>query len=391
MILLAGIACLLALKVSVGGVFAEIQPSVALAWTPNDSFAKASLATRLLAAGRVDEGRQLAIDSMGRNPINVEAARNLAMAAEAERDQAATARLFDLASAMSRRDRLTQIWLIRRAIENGDYEAAMRGLDIAMRTSERAPEYLGPIVVAATADRRILPPLARTLDNNPTWRGDLLRMLVYAGPNLQHVALLIRGRLDPSIPGERTTLQAFLDRLVRQGQLDLAWAVYRGIAPGGGSTNAGLRNSGFEQPVGFVPFDWMLADESDLLGIRGARPDGRAGYALSLVARNRAGPVARQLMRLARGQYRVMFEVGSVPDSSADRPRVTISCATGSQVLGEWRPSNSGEAPQRVVGEVRIPPECPWQWLSISLNMDEAPANDPWIDNLSVQPQSVVE
>lgn len=385
-VLLAGAACILALKVSVGGVFADAKPSMALFWMPHNSFAKANLAARLVPAGRVDEGRQHALDALARNPINVEAARTLAMSAEARQDQGGAARLFTLANAMSRRDRLTQLWLIRSAIERGDYEAAMRGLDIAMRTSDRATEYLGPLVVAATADRRILPPLAHRLDNAPAWRAGLLRMLVDAGPNLQHVALLVRGRLNPSIPEERTSILVFLHRLAQQGQYDLAWSVYRGVAPGDASAGAGVRNGGFEQDIGFPPFDWELTDENDLMGLRGARPDGRGGSALSLVARNRSGAVARQVLRLAPGQYRIAFDAGSVPASPADRPRVAVSCAANAQALGEWMPAGAGEAPQRVAGSLQIPPGCPWQWLTVSLNMDEAPDEDPWIDNLAIQP-----
>ena len=381
------LAAAVALKVSVAGVFAESRPATALAWTPDNALAQSSMATRLLAADLVPDGRRLALLSMARSPVNIAALRNLATAAGAVGEHASEARLFSLANRMSRRDRSTQIWLIRQAFQNGDYDGAIHSFDIAMRTSARATEYLAPIVVAATADRRTLPPLATALARNPDWRTDLLRALVYAGPNLEHVALLIRGRLDPSAPADREALQTFLNRLVQQERFDLAWIVYQSAVPGRGSAVAALRNGDFEQSGGFVPFDWSLTDEGDLLAVRGARPDGRPGAALSLVARNnRAGPLARQLIRLAPGRYRIVFEAGSIPASPADRPRLTLGCATGGQVLGELRPAAAGETAQRVVGSIVIPQACRWQWLTISLNSGDASGDiDPWIDNLAIQ------
>lgn len=382
-----GFAFALTLRVTAAEVFTGSRPATALRWLPVHANASAGMAGPLLAAERTADAQMLARAALQRSPTAVAAVRTLGLGAEAEGRRSEAGELMSLANRLSRRDRPTQVWLLRRAIERSDFRAAVSAFDIAMRTSTRSSAQLTPLLMAATADPRMLPPLRAALVRAPIWRLPFLRALVASGPRLDHIVILARGLLSPAVPEESAVIDALLYRLTSANQFDLAWRIYE-EAKAGQTTQAPVRNAGFEGDDPRPPFDWRYAEEPDLAALRQTRPDQGTGTALALIAQNgRSGEVAHQIVRLAPGVYRFQAEMGNVPADPLDRPVLAVSCAVGGESFATIRPAEAGAQAQRISGQFAVPSSCRWQRLTISArSAPDTSAQSPWIDNLTIRP-----
>jgi hypothetical protein len=374
----------IAVRSTVAEVFQVSRPVVALGWQPRHAEAAARVAQRLIAADHVSEGAELARQALARSPLLPQGYAALGLASERADDPARAKRFMTLSDRISRRETSTQLWLIQRSITEERFDETIRHFDIAMRTSSRGSTDLMPILVAATADPRIIPPLSSLLDHEPEWKADFLMNLAINGPVVGNVERLSRGRLDPEKADERAVLARFIQRLVYEGRYDAAWSTYRDVHPELPDTAAGsLRDGQFAGSGGFPPLDWQLVEEDGLTAMREARRDGRQGIALALVAEaGRAGEVARQFIRLPPGRYQLQFDAGEIPERLLDRPQLSVSCADSASPFYQVRPSRSGS--ERVNGEFAVP-GCRWQVVSIRIGSNESSDEFPWISGITLR------
>lgn len=376
----------LTLRSSIAEVFQSARPARTLAWVGDHAGASAAMAHRAIVADRVEDGRRWATRAIAREPIEASAYSALALAEEAAGGSDRSRPLMALAHRISRREPTTELWFIRQAIRGADYATAIRHFDIAMRTSARRFSDLMPLLVAATADPRMVSTLAPVLARNPDWKTTFLMSLALRGPDPLHVAQLSRGRLDPRQAGERAVFVQLIQRLVNERQYDLAWSFYREARPGTpDQAAASIRDPNYAAGSGFPPMDWQLAEQPDLSALRETRRDGRPGFALVLIAEGgRTGEVARQLVRLPAGAHRIRFETGAVPDRAPDRPQLSLACAGGAAPFYQARAPRGGSGPQRVTGAFTVPAGCRWQVLTIGIGSNETPSEFPWIAEVGI-------
>lgn len=384
-LMVAGPAFMLVLGVSIAGAFRTARPAIALAWAPLDAGARAAAAGRLVMADRSAEGRNqaaaLAIDAIRRDPTQVPAVRSLALAA-GDSDHARV--LMAHSQRLSRRDQLTQLWYIQRML--GRDPAVITHFDIALRTSSRNRNTIMPLLVLASGDPRLVAPLRGLLSDRPDWWLPFLRQLAETGQTPRAMVMLTRGMLDPDVAEQREVFEALLQRLIAMNEFDLAFAVYREASRSAAEPML-VRDSVFETFGAYPPFDWEFRREPDLWADRQAGAAGASGSALRVAAFNgRSGDAARQLIRLAPGQYRLAAVVGDLPERSFDRPAFRVACAgPGGGSLLDARPAGSGGVASRVSATFSVPAGCRWQWLSIFI-AGQGPQSDtgPWIDNLTI-------
>jgi hypothetical protein len=389
----AGLVFLLVASVSVAGAFRRASPLIALTWAPADAGARAQLASRIAGSNDASSQSQrqamaLAADALGRDPTNVVAVRTIGLVSDAAGERGRTASLMATAERMSRRDQPTQLWMITFHGRRGDMRRMIHHFDIAMRTSNRSWEELIRLMVAMTADPSILAPLRARLVSRPGWFFPFVDELGTRGPSPDHAVMLIRGLLRPDNPAERAYLANFVTQLATRGNYDLAWAVYADARPQHATrTRFAVRNGGFEAVDQFAPFEWQLAQEDELGAFRQPSPDGREGMVLAVIAANgRSGQVARQLVGLRPGRYRLRAEMGAVPATAFDRPRINVTCADAqARTLLALRSSTGHSDIGRVGGDFSIPADCAWQWLTIHV-AGQGPKADvsPWVDNLAI-------
>lgn len=340
------------------------------------------------SAAQLARAEELARGALRLSPVSVPAVRALADAAALRGDLPRADRLFAYSERLSRRDLLTQMWLIEERVRHGDVGGALVHYDRALKTSLRARAVLFPVLVGAAADPVIARGLGLYLSRGAAWGPDFLAVMAEAPAGSPDALgrLLLAARLRPDVAAQRGPLGAGVARLVATGRYGAAYAAYaRAVkAP---RVAAPVRDGGFEADPLLPPFDWSLAAEGDLSASR--EPAVGGGTELVLRAANgRGGELARQLTLLRPGRYRLALTASRAGRDPVARAAVTIACAAGGGEL--VRVPLSSAARMRLGGVFAVPAGCPAQWVVIAapagLSEGEGAGDPPTADDLSIVP-----
>lgn len=364
-----------------------------LAWWPSGSIGLAAAASQFSVMpqtpAQLAESESLATRALSRDPTNVIAARTLGLVYARRGNQPVSDRLLHYAEALSRRDLATQLWFIESSVQRNDIDEALRHYDRALRTSRRARDVLLPILVRAAADPAISDPLARLVAQRPPWWSAFMNALTDRAPSAAALDRFVRvSRLDQSNPGDRNKLAAALDRMIGLGAYRDAAQLY---ATFGNPIPAGperVRNGGFEEEGGFGPLEWRYANEPDLAGVRAASP---SGAALTVTASPGAnGEVARQLLLLPPGRFRLSYRTGNLRSDQSTRIALRLVCANSGREIANAPAAASGAGAANHQDFAVPADRCPAQQLVVDFASNEEQggeaASRPWIDNISVRP-----
>jgi tetratricopeptide (TPR) repeat protein len=374
--------------------FAQTHPLLVLRFWQS-SEANAQAASNALAAGaqaaQYSQARAYALRALDREPVNVSAVRTLA---SLPGDPARTARLFFYSEALSRRDLTTQLWLIEARVAADDIVGALRHYDRALRVTPQAGNLLYPILVAAAADPQIATSLVDLLRKRPDWRFDFLANLVADSKAPEALPLILSPlKLDYQQDHDRSVLDAAASRLVAARQYGAAFKLYgEAVRHAGAPFDAVLRNGTFDQTGEKTPFDWWLSDQEDLAAAVDLPGASASGPALFLMAEDgRGGEVARQLLLLRPGAYRLAFRAGDVRGNISQHPRLAIVCENGAEgaVLADMRMPDAPVEGRDLALDLTIPAtDCPAQWLRISAYAgSEIEPVRPWLDTFRLAPR----
>ncbi len=362
-------------------------PSRALTVWPWNEDARAAQASALLqgdpAPATVAQAESLAKASLLALPLNVVASRAIGLAAALSGNMARAGAAMTYAESLSRRDLPTQLWFIEQRVAANDVPGALVHYDRALRTKTDAQDLLFPILLSASADPAVARPLARILAARPEWWRTFAEQLIGHNPSPSAIFLVMQGlRLNPSDSDERSLLSRAMDRLVDAKRVDLA----SGLLPAPfRDARAMPRNGGFETDADFKPFDWVLADEADLNAAMQSR-DGGMGRALFVTARNgQSGDVARQVLSLAPGTYRLRATMGGTA-IAAEAPTLAVQCVGGGAVLTKMEAAATAVAGTVVSTQFTVPAGCRGQWISVAgvATNDDVADMLPWIDDIAI-------
>jgi hypothetical protein len=326
--------------------------------------------------------------SLARQPVNPAAARLLGVTAAQAGDDARAVRLVTYSEAMSRRDSLTQLWLIQSAVTHGDVAGSLVHYDRALRTNNSTRDLLFPILAHAADEPAIWRSLLPILAARPLWERPFLQHYV---PGAGSPAALdgIARALGLDRPGspDPWTLQEIEKRLVDLGAYAPAAALYNRAhgLPAGNRTP--LRNGDFEQPGNWDPFDWNLIEEEGLAALRQPSPVPGGGTALFPTATNgRGGDVAVQLLMLAPGRYAITATVGGVRGDPLSYPQLVVRCAADKREFLHQAFPPAPDGGRRWGTSVTIPADCPAQRIVLrAASALDATDAAPWIDTVAIR------
>jgi len=380
-----------ALQVSLAGAFRSTRPQLALMVAPLDAAARARLAGQLALSDQAEAkaaARNLGIDAIRRDALQPVALRAIALAGERSDPQSrqSTLGLMMQSQRLSRRDVMTQMWLVEHFGRLNQFETMVYHFDLALRSSESARASVFSLLAAAAADPSGEEIVIRTLSRRPNWAIPFVAFSIGQGQDLEFVVRTARLLLDPRKPEDRARYLALLNRLAAERRYDLAWSLYVDPALAlGAPGKVPLRDGTFEGRAGGTPFDWSLMQEAELWA--STEPKG-GGTILRMAAYNgRSGDVAWQLLRLNPGMYRVALTMGDIPADTFERPEVRITCAERDQdrSLMILKPAQAGVGPRRVEGGVIVPSGCTFQRISIALAGEGSfQEPTPWVDDISI-------
>ena len=386
-ILVAGLMALwIATGVTLNLAFARSATALARAIWPVGVSARV-IQGKLLISGpqatmaMVDRERVLLRDAALRDPIDTQALGTLAVLEEYRGDRAKARKLFLLSEAMSRRNTLSQFWLIEDSVTHGNVPEAIRHYDRAMRVSVDARTALLPVLVQASSDPNILKALLPVLAQRPLWWKDYLNKLATSGtdPNVMASALQVT-RPDLRNSDQRFLAESMLRRMIalKDGAgATLAANRLDGVA---GSTRS-LQAGNFETADNVLPFAWWLKDDGSIRAYRDTVPTGSLGLRIETSA-GASGPVAQQFVGLRPGRYVFKGIAGDVSKDATARPTVELACGNGQRFARFTLPS-AGEKGRGFRFAFEVPATgCAVQWVMFVT----APAIDTsiWLDDLAI-------
>lgn len=390
-VVLVGGAALLWVTVmaTLAQVVAQIDPPLALrAWpiaVSAQAYTAAAALTPDITPAAAVTIRAEATRALQGEPVNVVAARVAGMADGLLHNDKGSRRLLAYAQELSRRDLETQIVLIELAVADQNIPAALTHYDLALRTHYESDPLVMPTLVSASRNPQIAKPIGTMLGQRPPWRMRFVYSLLTAQPWAQtFLSLMISARLDSRDPLERDFLTRAAKGLADGGRIDEAARLYAHAT--GTPVHTGVRNGDFAAEDRIAPFDWDIADDPGLGGLKGSIDGAHFPAALSLIADpGRSGAVAKQLLLLVPGRYELRFTAGNV--DGRDRSGVSLSCSASQAILADLRLPVTSVA-RAVTTMIIVPAGCTSQWLSIRAGTDidasRGDTSSPWISGIGI-------
>ncbi|WP_322966087.1 tetratricopeptide repeat protein [Sphingomonas fuzhouensis] len=364
--------CYAVLRVGLGIVAAATSPSFALKIAPDNAEALVGMSTQAMASLTPDGIRRsadFARRAYLREPVSAAALRQIGFAVEADGGPDRARPLLRQATALSRRDFETQLWLIEDAVNRGDVAEALRHYDVALRTSKRAPQILfGPLTVA-TSDPALISPLAQTIARQPPWGNTFLLQAASTSNAPGNMVRLISMLLAAGYPVTPLAIQSLEGRLIQAGDYKDAWALFAAAFPS--ARRDTIRNPRFQDMVSEgLAFGWSFDVDGSATGVVIDDRNGRRlGYNAPV---GTGGIVARQMLLLPPGTYRLSSTVVSNNHAGDSAPVWRLRCVGQNENLGAMPLPVVTGAPQHVHALVTVA-GCPAQWLELVLSATDDP------------------
>lgn len=377
----------LAALVSIANIFREANPELVLRLSPFTGRASAALAVRqanaIATGGRAGAAVPLAVNALLADPTASGAATALGIAYALRGKEVAADRAIHYAEHLSRRDTITQLWLIERAVARGDVPGALRHYDLLLRRVAQLRPSLYPILVGAATQPEVARALRTLLLRRANWTTEFVGQFAYQQKDPVALDAVTRGYLNLRVPAERAIFSVVLNRLAELGRPDLAWQRYR--AAGGNDSGAIVRDPRFAEPDPLAPFGWSYAkdDSSPDRGLLSGTDDRVMYIPIGLTG---DVDLARQLLRVGPGRYELTARSGEIAGGEGERPVIRLECAATKAVIAmiTLPPGDSGSKGTRA--GFGVPGGCNYIWLTVrARNILDDVATDPgWLTDVSV-------
>jgi len=367
---------------SIGAVTKQMAPRAALGMWPSGGGVTSVVVERatraqartiaLASSSGVDPALPpLARAALTLEPTSASSMRILAYDHQARGEGAQARRLMMLATRITKRDRLANYWLIDHYARTGQLD---RLLDVYDQTLRIMGDGRGPVLTmlaSSLASESMIDPLYQLLRRQPPWTEDFWNVAAQIPTALENVARLrIRvARGGIAVPAAKDEL--LLTALADQRHFDLGRQVYTVVLgrtagrTGGNASAQPIADGDFSRQPRFPPYDWSLTSSGDL----GAGINDRSGLLEISALGGASGEVARQIVRLDPGRYRLdaVSELRSGADSGT--AKLELACAESPQAPRRAVELRSG----RTVGSFDLAAEsCRNYWLIVSVAVPEA-------------------
>jgi hypothetical protein len=374
----------LCLAITLANAVAASAPRTALLLWPWHAVANARQAS---AAVLRDEGKGVSdpavatasITALRRDPSITDAARNLGLRATARGESAAADRLMGYAEATSRRDVLTQLWMIERKVARSDVKGALTHYATVLRVAPAMGSTLYPVLTGALTDPDLSRSIAEMVSAEDNWRDGFM---TYVVGNAEDPRVTARFFTDAAHRGSRPApalVQILVGKLLAARALDEAAGVYRLVDPRWRRADiAAQLDGGFDRAADTPPLGWTLNAD---YAAKARAPEG--GTALSVRLNSGESPeVARRMLMLPGGRYRVRGAYAIESGQGSAQLRIGLECAPGSteQGIATVALDPRGKAFDAVVDAL----DCGTPWLTLTAR-DVHDAPNLWLDNLVIE------
>jgi hypothetical protein len=361
--LAAAILGYLAVTGSLAQVIKGADPARAHILVPGDGIITAKLAeqefTNAPEAGVDSAPARLARLALRQNATATNALNVLGLQAQMRDETENARRLFAYELLLSRRELRPQIWAIEEAVSRGDIADALRGYDIALRTSSNAPRLLFPVLASALAEPRVRAALLPIIRSRPVWVGQFVDYVVTSRVNPAAGVTFFREAKDAGLPIDDNQRAILVNALWAVEGYDQAWAYYTTFRRDADRRRS--RDPEFAlQADTRTLFDWRASEDTRLSAvILGGEGGGILDFAVPPTI---GGTLVTQTQLLPPGTYRLEGQSSRVDQPDRSQPYWMLQCRGGRE-LGRVPLPNSEVNNGRFEGKFTVPADCPEQIL----------------------------
>lgn len=369
---------------SVAAVFAVRDPVTALRMDGMNSAALSSLAMRSIVKANTPAElrrvRHLARQALRRSPGNVQALQVMGLSAAAAGNVRAARHLMEMAQRFSRRNLVTQLWLIEDASGRGNVALTLKNYDYALSTNFESHELLFPVLIAATEDDHLRKPIARMLRQKPLWLPQFWLALQRAGELPNGIGDFIVAVGDDPAVLTKADKEALSLRLVERGAFEDALHVNVGNRD---SAKNDWQSAGrFANEADLQPFAWTWLASGNL----SAQPLSPSEVLFD-VQRGNGGVLGQKLFALPAGSYRFRALIRSDVTNAAQLPFVRFRCADSDQPLQVAIPAGKLNGGTLISTVLKVGAGCGFQYLEIvSPPVDRASGVASTLNSMSLSP-----
>lgn len=300
--------------------------------------ASAALAGRPLSPEEIEKSRDLLrARPLATMPLMIAGAE-----AQLAGDAIRARRLYEAARTRNPRLPAARLLLADNYLRQGDVE---RGVQEVLALTRITPRSAGPATLALVEfarDPESARRLAAALRPYPDLRSGIVTQLARDPRNLPSILLLA-----PATAKERPWEGVLLNSLVSSGEYQQAFALWRRWAKVNYPPGV-ITNPTFQAWSAPPPFNWQI------LNSQGGLAEFRQDQGLAVVYYGRDNTIfARQLLLLKAGPRRIRTVVST---SDTGGIRWALRCVDG-RVIEEWNVAETGI--------VKVPSDCPAQWLEL--------------------------
>jgi hypothetical protein len=333
----------------------------------------------------------LAQRALRANPMDATAVQVAGIAADHAGQSVKALELLSLSNQVSRRDIVTQSWLLQHDLKVANYPSAMAHIDAILRTYPDTSKAVFPVLASIASDPRADVPIANQLSTLPPWRAGFLALL--ADKSDPAVSFNILSQLNAG-PTKLTDAEitGYLNKLMSLKQYDKAFLGWLLFMPQGRLASfKGLYDGDFDSLPGPQPFNWVLA--GGVGGTVNVRPSASRprDQALQITYDGFSSPtLAYQWMVLPPGPQRLSMDALYETPEVRDRLIWQVTCAESGVALLQMK-MPAGGSWKRYSQDFTVPDTgCGAQQLILLPKPgDHLTSMSAWFDKIAIEPASV--
>lgn len=338
-------------------VFASRDPARALRFDSTNAKAlAATLDAKLIAGNWQMESQDVerVRAALVRTPLSAPLLRLLGFSRDITGDTAGARRFMSLADSVSRRDVLTQIWLIEDAVHRESVDEALRHYDVALTVSPETQELLFPVLSGALSEPQIRARVAAYVVQRRPWTEAFLAYAIANSAPNDVAAVMARAGTDRD-----ARFRALRSELLRrfQNEGDVAGALAFASRMDGGRPDRFTIFDFNPRTVAsdFQPLTWQLSTGGEI----DATLDSN-NHLQIVAAPGASGSAATRTMVLRAGRWQLAYAVAFPNSPSPAQVRWEWQCLTGKSRRLLWEsdvPASSGGG-QSHRSIIEVPQTC---------------------------------
>ena len=342
-------------------ITSDSNPAFALRLAPADPNALAAWVDASLSKANVDQralvSKSSDVEKSLRGQANAKAIRQLALIADAKGKTADARALMKLSAKLSRRDFVTQLWLIEDGVRADDIASTMAHYDVALRTSAESAAILHPILSSALVDETVQRAFTPYLRTNPPWLGSFLSFAINAGSSPVAIAeTILKGGRLPDTVGYRALETQLLQQLAAKAAFPEAFRYYASLAGADARVVTSTAFGKSEMVAEHLPLTWQTLSSPGIDAIFEASAKGSARQLHVIVSSGERAPALRKLMGLAPGLYRFSQKMTPVRLANGASAYWQLLCYQNTAFVPIWRSDIN-------TAEISIPANCKAQYI----------------------------